>query len=198
LWNTLTQDAKTREYNFQPDEQCFTLNVNLLRKALEITPIDSAHPFVSPPAGEQDDTSVNVVRDTLSLVDTKTGDDTKKFVHGADTKILNICEEQGEDVSDMMELEERSVELDIGQAGSDPDVAFTFGDQFLNDKLTEEEPRKGNVDTKVESMKREEFLDATAKSQKRCRDDQDPPSPHPKDFDQSKKKKHDSDALALK
>ncbi|GJR54527.1 copia protein [Tanacetum coccineum] len=33
LWNTLTQEAKSR--------------------ALEITPVDPAHPFVSPPAGEQ-------------------------------------------------------------------------------------------------------------------------------------------------
>ncbi|GJZ86206.1 hypothetical protein Tco_0657816 [Tanacetum coccineum] len=31
----------------------FTLNADLLRKALEITPVDSAHPFVSPLAGEQ-------------------------------------------------------------------------------------------------------------------------------------------------
>ncbi|GJT97540.1 hypothetical protein Tco_1093058 [Tanacetum coccineum] len=46
-------DAKTREYIFQLDEQWFTLNADLLRKALEITPIDSAHPFVSPPANEQ-------------------------------------------------------------------------------------------------------------------------------------------------
>ncbi|GJS14362.1 hypothetical protein Tco_0408834 [Tanacetum coccineum] len=30
--------------------------------------------------------------------------------------------------------------------------AFTFGDQFLNDKSTEEEPRKANVETEVESM----------------------------------------------
>ncbi|GJZ14769.1 hypothetical protein Tco_0550446 [Tanacetum coccineum] len=30
--------------------------------------------------------------------------------------------------------------------------AFTFGDQFLNDKSTEEEPGKANVETKVESM----------------------------------------------
>nr|GEU54433.1 copia protein [Tanacetum cinerariifolium] len=46
-------DVKTREYNFQLDEQWFTLNDDLFRKALEITPADSAHPFVSPPAGEQ-------------------------------------------------------------------------------------------------------------------------------------------------
>ncbi|GJT14112.1 putative ribonuclease H-like domain-containing protein [Tanacetum coccineum] len=30
--------------------------------------------------------------------------------------------------------------------------AFTFGDQFLNDKSTEEEPGKANVETEVESM----------------------------------------------
>ncbi|GJT72848.1 hypothetical protein Tco_1032134 [Tanacetum coccineum] len=46
-------DAKTEEYSFQLDEQWFILNVDLLRKALEITPVNSAHPFVSPPAGEQ-------------------------------------------------------------------------------------------------------------------------------------------------
>ncbi|GKE18795.1 hypothetical protein Tco_1426372, partial [Tanacetum coccineum] len=53
FWNTLAQDAKTGEYCFQLDEQWFTLNSNHLRKALEITPVDSAHPFESPPAGEQ-------------------------------------------------------------------------------------------------------------------------------------------------
>ncbi|GJW22663.1 hypothetical protein Tco_0033285 [Tanacetum coccineum] len=53
FWNTLTQDAKYEVYSFQLDEQWFTLNVDLLCKALEITPEDSAHPFVSPPAGEQ-------------------------------------------------------------------------------------------------------------------------------------------------
>ncbi|GJY53759.1 hypothetical protein Tco_0445423 [Tanacetum coccineum] len=54
FWNTLVQDAKTRVYSFQLDEQWFTLNVDLLRKALEITPVDfkppSAHPIKSPPA----------------------------------------------------------------------------------------------------------------------------------------------------
>ncbi|GKA58640.1 hypothetical protein Tco_0757953 [Tanacetum coccineum] len=32
------------------------------------------------------------------------------------------------------------------------DDAFTYGDQFLSDKPTEEEPGKANVETKVESM----------------------------------------------
>ncbi|GKB96530.1 hypothetical protein Tco_0982667, partial [Tanacetum coccineum] len=34
------------------DEDWFTLDVNLLREALEITPIDQAHPFVSLPSGD--------------------------------------------------------------------------------------------------------------------------------------------------
>ncbi|GJU26072.1 hypothetical protein Tco_1164693 [Tanacetum coccineum] len=45
--------VKTGVYSFQLDEQWFTLNADLLRKALEITPVHSAHPFESPPAGEQ-------------------------------------------------------------------------------------------------------------------------------------------------
>ncbi|GKF64956.1 hypothetical protein Tco_0188404, partial [Tanacetum coccineum] len=52
FWNTLTQEAKTGVYMFQLDEQWFTLNFDLLRDALEITPFDPANPFVSPPAGE--------------------------------------------------------------------------------------------------------------------------------------------------
>ncbi|GJV16341.1 hypothetical protein Tco_1361664 [Tanacetum coccineum] len=34
------------------DENWFTLDANLLRKALEITPIDQDHPFVLPPSGD--------------------------------------------------------------------------------------------------------------------------------------------------
>ncbi|GKD63253.1 hypothetical protein Tco_1305361, partial [Tanacetum coccineum] len=53
FWNTLVQDAKTEVYSFQLDEQWFTLNADLLRKALEITPVDSTHPFMSPPSSDQ-------------------------------------------------------------------------------------------------------------------------------------------------
>ncbi|GJX88102.1 hypothetical protein Tco_0340116 [Tanacetum coccineum] len=154
----------------------------------------------------QDDTSTNVVRDTPSPADARTGADTKKSNSEGDTEIINVDEERGEDASNMMALEERTVELDESQAGSDPsktpksrpllehvlmeedqarsnpgqshvltseeqvhlentlsslgtlssmknlDDAFTFGDQFLNDKPTEEEPCKANVETEVESM----------------------------------------------
>ncbi|GJX28494.1 hypothetical protein Tco_0236573 [Tanacetum coccineum] len=52
FWNTLAYEAKTEANSFQLDETRFTLDVNLLREALEITPIDQAHQFVSPPSGD--------------------------------------------------------------------------------------------------------------------------------------------------
>ncbi|GKA53439.1 hypothetical protein Tco_0746754 [Tanacetum coccineum] len=39
-------------FSFQLDETRFVLDANLLREALEITPIDQAHQFVSPPSGD--------------------------------------------------------------------------------------------------------------------------------------------------
>ncbi|GKF14977.1 hypothetical protein Tco_0056439 [Tanacetum coccineum] len=52
FWNTLTYEVKTRAYHFQLDKDWFILDANLLREALEITPIDQAHQFVSPPLGD--------------------------------------------------------------------------------------------------------------------------------------------------
>ncbi|GJT87793.1 hypothetical protein Tco_1069510 [Tanacetum coccineum] len=54
FWNTLNHDAKTGVYSFQVDEHWLTLSADLLRKALNVTPADSAHPFESPPAGKTD------------------------------------------------------------------------------------------------------------------------------------------------
>nr|GEU44677.1 retrovirus-related Pol polyprotein from transposon TNT 1-94 [Tanacetum cinerariifolium] len=53
FWNTLVHDAKTETYSFQLDVQWFTPNVDILRNALEITPVDTTYPFKAPPAGEQ-------------------------------------------------------------------------------------------------------------------------------------------------
>ncbi|GKD63672.1 hypothetical protein Tco_1305780, partial [Tanacetum coccineum] len=52
FWNTLTYEAKTGVCSFKLDEARFVLDANLLREALQITPIDQAHQFVSPPSGE--------------------------------------------------------------------------------------------------------------------------------------------------
>ncbi|GKC71367.1 hypothetical protein Tco_1117250, partial [Tanacetum coccineum] len=76
-----------------------------------------------PSAQPQDDTSVNVVKDTLSPVnstnDAETNADMEQSTSKADTKILYVEEERGEEVSNMVALEEKAVELDEGQAGSD-------------------------------------------------------------------------------
>ncbi|GJU51235.1 hypothetical protein Tco_1220790 [Tanacetum coccineum] len=45
-------DTKSGIYSFHLDELWFTLDANLLRSALGITPKDSAHHFVAPPAGD--------------------------------------------------------------------------------------------------------------------------------------------------
>ncbi|GKD96789.1 hypothetical protein Tco_1380686 [Tanacetum coccineum] len=190
-----------------------------------------------PSAQPQDDTSVNVVQDTLFLAnstnDAETAADMEQSTSKADTEILYVEEERGEEVSNTVALEERTVKLDEGQGGSDPgktpesrpppervlmeedqagsnpgqshvaqagpnhkpmhedfistvypavheslkltnkeqvyienppssigtllsmknlEDAFTFGDQFLNDKSIEEELGKANVETEVESM----------------------------------------------
>ncbi|GKB01486.1 hypothetical protein Tco_0829530 [Tanacetum coccineum] len=63
---------------------------------------------------------MNVVRDTPFPADAETGADTEKSNSECDTEILNVAEEQVEDVSNMVALEERIVELDEGQARSNP------------------------------------------------------------------------------
>ncbi|GJR69338.1 hypothetical protein Tco_0015403 [Tanacetum coccineum] len=77
-----------------------------------------------PSAQPQDDTSANVVPNTSSLAystnDAETGADKEQSNSEMNTKILNIDEEQGEEVSKTVALEEKINELDEGQAGSDP------------------------------------------------------------------------------
>nr|GEW28669.1 hypothetical protein [Tanacetum cinerariifolium] len=90
--------------------------------------------------------------------------------------------------------------------------AFTFGDQFLNDKLMKEEPGKENMDTEVKSMfivpinqasslvppMSSPIIATLTKSHKRRRDNQDPLPPPLKNSYRSKKKKHDFDVFASK
>ncbi|GJX04121.1 hypothetical protein Tco_0190037 [Tanacetum coccineum] len=51
FWNTMKYNEKTGVYSCQVDEQWFDLSVDLLRKALAITPVNPTHPFVLPPSG---------------------------------------------------------------------------------------------------------------------------------------------------
>ncbi|GJY08747.1 hypothetical protein Tco_0375801, partial [Tanacetum coccineum] len=50
--NTLTYEAKTGVSSIELDESRFVLDANLMREALEITPVDQAYQFVSPLSGE--------------------------------------------------------------------------------------------------------------------------------------------------
>nr|GEW08246.1 hypothetical protein [Tanacetum cinerariifolium] len=60
-WNTLTMDTWYGIYNFQLGELWFTMDVDLIRSALGITPKDSAHPFVVPPADDYSLGNLNFV-----------------------------------------------------------------------------------------------------------------------------------------
>nr|GEU53858.1 hypothetical protein [Tanacetum cinerariifolium] len=119
-----------------------------------------------PSAQPQDDASANIVHESPSPTDAETGVDTDKTNSEGDTEILQIDEEQGKDVDNQVNLKEKTIELDQGQARSDPGKtpesrpspeqnhydAYTIRDHFLNDKSTEDEPGKLNVEAKVVSM----------------------------------------------
>ncbi|GKB15715.1 hypothetical protein Tco_0849638 [Tanacetum coccineum] len=124
--------------------------------------------------------TITPIRDTPSPADAKTGADTEKSNSEADTEILNVDEERGENVSNTVGLEERTVELDKGQAGSDPGktpesrpppdedqagsnpgqghVALAgpnpepMHEDFVAIVYPQKEPSKANVEVKVESM----------------------------------------------
>nr|GFA02449.1 ribonuclease H [Tanacetum cinerariifolium] len=61
-----------------------------------------------------DDTSANINRETPSPADAETGANTDKTNTGGDTEILQISEEQGDDVANMVNLKEKNDELDQG------------------------------------------------------------------------------------
>ncbi|GJX21645.1 hypothetical protein Tco_0226090 [Tanacetum coccineum] len=168
--------------------------------------------------------SQNVVRDTPSPADAETRADTKKSNSEGDTEILNVDEERDENVSNTVALEERTVELDEGQARSDPVPArqplkrTAPSTTPLHIDLTPPKPVSPPAQEPVFTATTtttpllspppplqqsttdpvEEFVEATTKSHKRHHDDQDPPPPPPKDSDQNKKKRHDYDASASK
>nr|GEU45824.1 retrovirus-related Pol polyprotein from transposon TNT 1-94 [Tanacetum cinerariifolium] len=83
---------------------------------VEVTEEASTGPSAQP----EDNTSANIVRNTLSPTDAEIGDETDKTNSKRDTKILNISKEQGEDIATKVDLEEKTNEFDEGQAGSDP------------------------------------------------------------------------------
>ncbi|GJX61392.1 hypothetical protein Tco_0294292 [Tanacetum coccineum] len=49
FWHTVTYNLEDQTYFFTLDDQVFEVNADLLRDALQITPKDPDHPFVTPP-----------------------------------------------------------------------------------------------------------------------------------------------------
>ncbi|GJY14339.1 retrovirus-related pol polyprotein from transposon TNT 1-94 [Tanacetum coccineum] len=93
-----------------------TMNQFIFQRQTPTTEEASTGPSTQP----QDDTSVNIVRDSPSPTDAETGADTDKTNSKGDTEILQIGEEQGDDVANMVNLEEKTAKIDEGQAGPDP------------------------------------------------------------------------------
>ncbi|GJS57213.1 retrovirus-related pol polyprotein from transposon TNT 1-94 [Tanacetum coccineum] len=52
FWDTMCYDSTTGMYNCQLDEQWFNLHKDILRDALQITPINDDNPFVAPPSSD--------------------------------------------------------------------------------------------------------------------------------------------------
>nr|GEZ07716.1 hypothetical protein [Tanacetum cinerariifolium] len=121
--------------------------------------------------------------DSPSLVDAEIETDaaSEKTNNGGETEILQIDQEQEKDVDDQVNLDEKTDDLDQGQAGSDPDPGESRGDlarpdpvpthdefmadmypKFINDKSTEDEPKKPNVEAKVVSMVTVPFYQASS------------------------------------
>nr|GEX85450.1 hypothetical protein [Tanacetum cinerariifolium] len=156
----------------------------ILQRRTPTTEEASTGPFAQP----LDDTSVNIVRDSLSPPNAETCARSDKTSSGGDTEVLQITEEQagpdpgesrgafaGPDpeithITFMADLylkvheslkfladEHVFVEDPISSTGTlslmrNLEDAFAIGDQFINDKSTEDELEKTNVEAKVVSM----------------------------------------------
>ncbi|GJT93492.1 copia protein [Tanacetum coccineum] len=160
---------------------------------------------IGPSTQPQDDASTNIVHDSPSPADAKTRANTDITTSTANTKVLYVEDVQGEEISHTLVLEEKTTELDEGQAGPDPgktpesrpqpehehmdedqagpnprqshnalarpnpepmhddfiatvypkvheSLKHTTEEHFLNDKPTEEEPGKTNVEIEAGSM----------------------------------------------
>ncbi|GJY22648.1 hypothetical protein Tco_0396306 [Tanacetum coccineum] len=93
------------EYNLQRGKS--TTDQYIFQRRTPVTEEASTRPLAQP----EDDTSANIVRDTLSPPDAETGAEGEMSDNEGDTEILNVGEEEGEDVSNTMVLEEKQLNL---------------------------------------------------------------------------------------
>ncbi|GJR75733.1 hypothetical protein Tco_0088098 [Tanacetum coccineum] len=186
--NAIDEQAAQSLLELQQPNKKSTTDQYIFQRWTPVTEEASTGPSAQP----QDDTSINVFRDTPSPADAKTGADTENSNNEGDTEIVNVDKEQDEDQAgsnpgpshvalvgpnpepmhkdfittvypkvyeSLKHTTEEHVFLEnppslSGTLSSlkDLDDAFTYGDQFLNDKPTEEELGKSNVEAEVESM----------------------------------------------
>ncbi|GKE45029.1 hypothetical protein Tco_1472313 [Tanacetum coccineum] len=73
-----------------------------------------------PSAQPQDGTSANIIRDSPSSANAEIGARSDKENSRGDTEIFQITKDLGEDVDKLENIEEKTMELDQDQAGSDP------------------------------------------------------------------------------
>ncbi|GJU26466.1 hypothetical protein Tco_1165087 [Tanacetum coccineum] len=89
------------------------------------------------------------IHESPSPADAETGADTDKTNNEGDTEILQIGEEQGDDVANMVNLEEKTAKIDEGQAGSDPGKTPESRPPPDDDKMDEDQagpdPRESHV-----------------------------------------------------
>nr|GEZ79865.1 hypothetical protein [Tanacetum cinerariifolium] len=130
-----------------------TTDQYIFQRRTLVTEEASTKPLIQP----EDDTSANIVRDTPSPPDPKTGAEAKMSDSEGDTKILNVVYPKVH--KSMMHTTEEQVFLDNSPSSSrtlssmkNLDDAFTFGDHFIVNKPTEEELGKANVEFEVKSM----------------------------------------------
>ncbi|GJX31169.1 reverse transcriptase [Tanacetum coccineum] len=146
--------------------------INVDQLALNVTPADSAHPFKSPPAASQDETtgpsvhpedatSTKMVRETLSHADAESGGNSEKINSETDTEILNVGDEQEKVGSN---FEQSHVALagpnpehmhDVFLATNYPKIATRFSFEGKIVVLQTAVPNNGYKDGKIKGVKKE-------------------------------------------
>ncbi|GJV39363.1 hypothetical protein Tco_1417803 [Tanacetum coccineum] len=88
FWNSMKYDEKTGIYCCQIDEQWFNLSADLLRKALDITPLDPTHPFELPSTGDTVIDFVNQLGTVMGRVYSRDSDIPILIPYGRFTKMI--------------------------------------------------------------------------------------------------------------
>ncbi|GJS81662.1 integrase, catalytic region, zinc finger, CCHC-type containing protein [Tanacetum coccineum] len=112
------------------------------KSSLQLVDEDEEVQHEPEPQIKDDEYNLQRVHDTPSPLDAEIGTGAEMSDSEDDTEILNVGEEKKRNPNAYRD----------SSSYDDLDDAFTYGDQFLYDKTTKEEPGKANVETEVESM----------------------------------------------